>query len=283
MKIIYFKLLGLIFFSFLAFITYAQEKPIELSIGSIKTELKNKAIDFGIKYVESIDSLISRKGIFLGGKKSLFQASPEINVQSGTDDAFSSIDVKLQGLFIFFKTKTVAGVITPCSDCLFHTLPLAAGVETNNSFNVINGILEVGYVPWYQSMQKVPKLIKSTKIGVFVQGGQKFDWNNGGNAPVGGELDESKEKIDEAIFRLKGTFSMDTKNLFPKSWVGLVGSTDGWYDILNKEIYYTLSGKLRFYLSSNKKRFFDFKYQKGSGAPNFNQGDQYGMGLTVTF
>lgn len=283
MKNISFKSLVAISLCFLATIAYAQDKPLELSIGSIKTELKKNAIDFGIKYVESIDSLIKRKGIFLAGKTSLFQATPEINVQSGTEDAFSSIDIKLQGLFIFFKTTTVAGIMTPCTDCLLHTLPIATGIETNNNFNVINGILEVGYMPWYQSMQKMPRLIRSTKIGVFVQGGQKFDWSNVDNTPIGGELDESKEKIDEAIFRVKGTFAIDTKNLFPKSSIGIVGGADGWYDMLNDEIYYTLSGKLRFYFSNNKKRFFDIKYQKGSGAPNFNQGDQYGMGLTVTF
>ncbi len=283
MKNIFFKLTGIILFSFLTAVTSAQEKPLELSIGSIKTELKKNAIDFGIRYIESIDSLIKRKGLFLTGKTNLFQASPEINIQSGTEDAFSSIDIKLQGLFIFFKTTTIAGIETPCSACLLHTVPISAGVETNNNFNVLNGILELGYVPWYQSIQKVPKLLKSTKIGLFFQGGHKFDWNNVGNPPVGGELDESKEKIDGAILRLKGTFAIDSKNLFPKSWIGIVGGTDGWYDLLNDDFYYTLNGKLRFYFSSNKKRFFDIKYQKGSGAPNFNQGDQYGMGLTVTF
>jgi hypothetical protein len=52
---------------------------------------------------------------------------------------------------------------------------------------------------------------------------------------------------------------------------------------MNSEIYYTLEAKVRFYLSQQKDKFFDFEYQKGSGAPNFNQGDQFGIGLTVTF
>lgn len=42
-----------------------------------------------------------------------------------------------------------------------------------------------------------------------------------------------------------------------------------------------LMGKIRFYFSDDK--FFDLEYQKGSGAPNFNEGDQYGLVLTVTF
>jgi hypothetical protein len=69
---------------------------------------------------------------------------------------------------------------------------------------------------------------------------------------------------------------------FGGAGVGLAGKADCWYDFLNGEVYYTIQGKLRFYLTQNKDKFFDFKYQKGSGAPNFNQGDQFGMGLTVT-
>ena len=87
------------------------------------------------------------------------------------------------------------------------------------------------------------------------------------------------------IFRIKGSFAIDTKSLINISGVGvgLWGSADAWYDILNSEIYYRLEGTVRFFLSANKDKFFSLNYQKGSGAPNFNQGEQFGMGLTVTF
>ncbi|MCZ4222641.1 hypothetical protein [Pedobacter rhodius] len=78
---------------------------------------------------------------------------------------------------------------------------------------------------------------------------------------------------------------VNTNSLFELSGigVGLVGNGDVWYDFLNGQVYYTVQGKLRFYLTQNKDKFFEFKYQKGSGAPNFNQGDQYGLALTITF
>lgn len=268
-------------------LSFAQEKPLEISLGTIKTELKQNAIDFGIRYVQSLDSLFKRQDILLALDKSLFQVTPEFNVQSGTNDAFSSIDVKLSGLFMFFKTTTVAQQITPCTDCFMHLLPISAGVETNNTFSTINGIVEFGYVPWYQSpmMSKVPKWMKHTKIGIFLQAGYKFNIDTTNTSIVGGQIDDSKEAVDNSIFRAKGSFAIDTKSLFEINGVGvgIVGSTDGWYDFLNSEIYYTIKGSARFFLTQSKDKYFDLKYQKGSGAPNFNQGDQFGIGLTMTF
>ena len=82
-----------------------------------------------------------------------------------------------------------------------------------------------------------------------------------------------------------GGFGIETKSLFHISGVGvgLVGNADGWYDFLNSQIYYTVQGNLRLYLTAGEDKYFDFQYQKGSGAPNFNQGDQYGIGLTISF
>lgn len=281
-SLIFTSLLILVFNS-----VFAQDKPLELSLGTLKTELKQNAIDFGIRYVKSLDSLFSEQDIFLARRNSLFQATPEFNVQSGTDDAFSSIDIKMTGLFMFFKTTTISTIETPCTACYMHLLPISLGVESNSTFTSINGILEFGYVPWYQSarMDSVASWIKHTKVGVFFQGGYKFDLDSNGIDVVGGQIDESKEKINSEIFRIKGSFGVDSKSLFELNGVGfgLVMSSDVWYDFLNSEIYYTVSGKARFYLTQNNDRFFDLKYQKGSGAPNFNEGDQFGLGLTLAF
>jgi len=268
-------------------LAYAQDKSLNISLGTVKTDLKQNAIDFGIKYMKSFDSLFKKQDILLSGKNSLFQITPEFNVVSGTNDAFSSIDIKLSGLFMLFKTTEIAEVTTPCTDCYMHLVPLSAGIETNNTFTSVNGILEFGYVPWYQSpmMSKVPKLLKHTKVGIFLQTGYKINIDNIGIEPVGGQIDESKETVDKGILRTKGSFVVDTKSLFEINGVGvgLVGSTDGWYDFLNDEVYYSVKGTARFYLIVNKDYFFDLKYQNGSGAPNFNQGEQFGMGLTMAF
>ena len=266
---------------------FGQEKPIQIDLSTIKTELKQNAISVGINYIKSLDNIFKIQDPLWIADHSLFQVTPQFNVQTGTNDAFSAINAKVTGLFMTFKDTTIAGQKTPNLERGFQTFPISIGIETNNKFNIINGIVEAGWVPWYQTQgnKRTPKWLKSTKFGIFIQGGYKFGVDNTGATSVGGEKDESKEKADNAIFRAKSSFGINTKSLFELSGVGvgLVGNADAWYDFLNGQIYYTVQGKVRFYLTQNKDKFFDFQYQKGSGAPNFNEGDQYGLGLTVTF
>ena len=288
MKKTYKKLCITLSFVLMISSAFAQEKSVQLELGTIKTELKQNAINIGINYVRSLDSLFKIQDILLTGNSSLFQLTPQFNVQTGTGDAFSSINAKLTGIIICFSKTTVAGQITPNTSKAFQTFPISAGIETNNKFNIINGIIEAGWVPWYQTQgnTKTPTFLKHTKFGLFVQGGYKYSVDTTGKTAVGGEIDQSKEKADNSIFRAKGSFGIDTKSLFELSGVGvgvgLVGNADGWYDFFNGQVYYAIQGKMRFYLAQNKDKYFDLKYQKGSGAPNFNQGDQFGIGLTVT-
>jgi hypothetical protein len=268
-------------------ISYAQEKPLEVSMGTIKTVLNKNAIDFGVRFAQPFGSLFKQQDILLAGKNSLFQATPEFNIQSGTEDAFSSVDLKLSGLFMFFKNTEIGGQVTPCTNCYMHILPLSAGIETNNTFSVINGIVEFGYVPWYQSpmMNNVPDWIKYTKIGFFLQGGYKFSLDTANVNLAGGKIDESKEAAEDGIFRAKGSLAINTKSLFEINGVGVgfIHDSDVWYDILNRVTYYRIDETVRLYLTQDKDKYFDLKYQIGSGAPNFNQGDQFGMKLTITF
>lgn len=266
---------------------FSQDKPIRVDLAAIKTELRENAIAFGINYVKSLDSLFSYQDMLFDQDNSLFQLTPRFKIQSGDGDAFSSINAAISGIYMRFRDTTVAGIITPNTSRGFHTFPVSAGIETNNKFNIINGIVEAGWVPWYQTQgnRKTPELLKHTKFGLFIQAGYKFSIDTTGNMSTGGETDQSLEKTDNAIFRTKGSFGIDTQSLFEISGVGvgLVGTADGWYDFLNSQVYYTVQANVRFYLTNDKERFFDFKYQKGSGAPNFNEGDQFGMGLTLMF
>lgn len=266
----------------------AQDNPVLINIGAIKTTLKEKAIGIGIDYAKALNDILAENTPITSGDKWLFTVAPEINVITGNEDAFSSINAKVSGLFmVHHGDTTIAGIPTPNSARGFNTFPLSLGIESNNKFNIINGIAEIGWVPWYQvaADNGTPNWLKWTKFGVFLQGGYKFKLDTPGRVAIGGEIDESMEKKDHEIFRVKGSFGVDTKKLFEIGavGVGLVGTADGWYDFLNSAIYYTVQGTVRLYLTENRDKFFDFKYQKGSGAPNFNEGDQYGMGLTVTF
>ncbi|MCB9251168.1 MAG: hypothetical protein H6605_01770 [Flavobacteriales bacterium] len=271
---------------FVCLTLFAQEKPLKLSFGTLTTELRNNALNLGIDYARSFDSIFKTSDIFLTGSNHLFQISPDISVLSGTEDAFSAIEFKMSGMFMFFKTKEIFGILTPCTDCPMHIMPVSAGLESNSTFSFVNFLLEYGYVPWYQSPKnkKLPNWIKKTKCGIFLQGGYKTGLgqtvdNNGGAE------DESNEKVNNALFRAKVNASFDSKRMLRigGSGIGFKASANLWYDFLNTSIYHNFAGTMRFFLSANSDNSFDLNYSKGSGAPNFNQGEQFGAGITLNF
>lgn len=268
-----------------------------LSVSSIRTDLKASAIALAISYAQAWDSVFVIKDIQISptSKNSLFQLTPEINVLTGTSDAFSSINIKAQGFAMFFRDTTVAGLRTVNSRRMFHLMPVSAGLESNNTFGVINGVAEVGYAPWYQitGNSRITPFMRTTRIGIFLQSGYKFKNDTTGQYLKGGDVVQGKERQDKVIFRTKGSFVIDAnKPILTLGFLqaGVVGAADLWYDFVNRAWYHRVEGKLRLYMptagnkpNSLKRQYLDFAYQKGSGAPNFNQGDQYGIGLTVAF
>ena len=61
----------------------------------------------------------------------------------------------------------------------------------------------------------------------------------------------------------------------------------GWYEFLDGEFYYALRVSAGFVLleSPTRKRetLWQFAIEKGSGEPNFNEGNQYGTALKIVF
>ncbi len=255
---------------------------VQVTLGASKTELKNNAITIGLSYLQSFDSVLNNEHLIVG-KRSGFLITPEMNIQAGTEDAFSAIEIKASGLLMTFKTKTVSGILTPDLTKTFHTFPINLGVETNSGFNFVNGILEVGYVPWFMAGSKsVSEIINHSKFGFYLQGGYKFKIDTSGSKPVGGEIDQSQEDLKSSILRAKGEFGIDTKPILNVNGlrVSILGDAKVWYDFINGVFYHKLDGRARFHLTNTNS--LDFIYQKGAGAPTFNEGDMWGVGLTVT-
>jgi len=257
---------------------------LQVTIAASKTELKDNAITIGLTYLRSFDSLFGDQEHFIPGKKSFFLITPELDIQTGTADAFSSITAKATGLISTFKTTTVAGLTTPDFNKTFHVFPVSIGAETNNLFNNINGIFEVGWIPYYQSYgRSSPDWVKKTNFGIFLQAGYKFGIDSMGRTTIGGEIDKSEERPDRGILRAKGEFGINTGELLTISGlkIGLVANAEGWYDALNSAVYHKLEGRARFFL--NATQYVDLLFSKGSGAPLFNQAFQAGVGLTLSF
>lgn len=264
------------------FLAMGARSQVNVDLSAMKTDLKENAIKVGIHYLQTWDSLFKIQDVYQARKHSLMQFTPSFDVVTGTADAFSSITAKVSGMWMFFKTKQLAG--TPAVDVekTWHIVPVSAGIETNNRFDVVNGIFEVGWIPWYQSYYKQsPEWIKNTTLAFFVQAGYKFSKDTAGK--VGGEVDESKEPESQGIVRLKGDVSANIFNpvTIGTFRLGLVGGATVWYDVLNTAIYHKIDADLRFFVSGDN--FISLKYEKGSGAPLFNTGDQWGIGLSVSF
>ncbi len=115
-------------------------------------------------------------------------------------------------------------------------------------------------------------------MGVFLQTGYKFGDSSNWNPD-----DQSQEAMRSGILRARGSFSINTRDVITVDAfrVGIVGKTNVWYDFVNRKFHSQIVGTARLRLTPTM--FVDVEYQKGSGAPNFNDGDQFGTGLSILF
>jgi len=268
--------------------------PLDISLGSIKTEAEQAALGILVKYSENIDSnylLLNAKpknfDIDSDDSGWLFDISPEIEIQTGDADAFNGIIAKITGNYIRFDLKKIEyegqkPVITPDSSKLFHVYPISVGFESDRNFQNVSGLLEAGYIPFYSKW----KLGLQHKVGIFIQGGYKFENDEDDNATpnIGGAVNESEEKPGDEIARIK--FDAGTDLTLPflskgKYNIHFIPRARLWYDLINSEVYHKYEAVLK--LTLGKDRSFDLRYEDGSGAPNFNEGEQFSANISFKY
>lgn len=246
----------------------------EISFGAVKTELEKSAVAYVIKHSPKDD-------IYVADKTSFIDMSPIIEIQTGGDDSFNGLVAKLQGHKVLTKSidDPRLGSIT-CAECSFHVIPFAIGMETDANMENISLLGEIGYFPvGRQNSEGKPRFgLSGPRIGFFLQAGYKFN-NKEGSVGSGGADDESSEEPDSNLARAK----VDIRGKFggKTNFFNLIPNVRGWYDFINSETYYKAEAIVRLNITNDKS--FDLKYEKGSGAPNFNKGEQFTAGLTMTF
>lgn len=258
------------------------QAQLTIDLGTVKTTNKATAISIGISYFRSLDSIWKLKDIDFVGKHSIFSINPEFNVRFGSADAFNSIQAKVVGSFISFKTIDWKGYKAPDYSKTMGYFPIALGVEANSAFTIYNGIFEAGYQPFYQSeTNNVGSVLRHTNLGLWIQAGYKFKGDSTATPLTGGAKDESSEKYNSTIVRAKGHFGIDTKDFLKavNFSMGLVGNADVWYDMINSRFYHKIDAIGRIYLQNGA--WIDLVYSKGAGAPTFNSNEQYGVGFKV--
>jgi hypothetical protein len=260
----------------------AGRAPISLSVGPARTDAGAGALRY---VVELLTRGVSAEDVQLNLRNGFFYFSPDARIEAGEADVLSSLVVRLAGSFAFFHVTEVAGIPTPDTR-FFHTLPVALSAETDRSFRNVNVLAEAGYSPWFQG--SVPRFLRTLSAGVFAQGGYKFrlaDRAAVNDSIRNGSTDQSSEQPASALFRLKASVRLRpgmVLQLFGDAFgFGLGGQADGWYDLANGDTYYRAEGTMRVKLMTG--RFLDFAWQKGSGAPLFNTGEQFSANLTLVF
>jgi len=252
-----------------------------LSIGYLKTELGKNAVGLGIEYAKKLQP---RLELFKPGHRSLLSFTPDLSILTGSDDAFNGVVAKYTGNILVFDTTSISGIPgIPDLSKTFHNFPVSAGIETNQNFTFINGLLEIGYIPWYQNNKNLHFIWRHTKAGIFLQGGYKSALNDSISFE-GGATDESSEKTDHALLRAKAVIGFSPVFYFNQTkqlGCSLIGNATAWFDFLHGKVYYKLQGKVRVILT--KDYALDMGFEKGSGAPNFNQGEQFTTQLTIRF
>ncbi|HMV10879.1 MAG TPA: hypothetical protein PK325_03065 [Cyclobacteriaceae bacterium] len=272
-----------IFFILLCIGTAAVGQDSNVSMGYVKTELEKSAVNFAVDYAKNLTQTLAA---FKGNTRSLLSFTPEIKVLVGSNDSFNGITAKYVGNIMVFDTTSV-GVIhgVPNLGKTFHNFPIAVGFESDQRFTFVNVLTEIGYVPWYQNDKKIWSGFRQTKVGVFLQAGYKKAASDSTQMQEGGAADESEEKTDSGLFRVKLSAGFSPTIYFNKQTkeygFSLIGNGNIWYDFLNSAVYYKIAGKLRLILK--KDYYLDFGYEKGSGAPNFNEGEQFTTNLTIRF
>jgi hypothetical protein len=259
------------------FFSVSASAQLTIDLGTVKTADKNTAVNVGISYFRSLDSIWKTKDLSIIGKHSIFSFNPQFDIRFGTQDAFSSIQGKLVGSFMSFKTKDFEGFTSPDFSRTVNVYPVAIGVESNSSFTTYNGIFEAGYTPYNPNSG----LLKYSTFGIWLQGGYKFRGDSVATQLTGGAKDQSYEAVRSGIMRVKSSLGVDTKGIVNAQGVnlGFSGKADVWYDVVNQKFYHKLDAIATFYLSNGA--WINAVYSKGAGAPTFNNSDQYGVGFKV--
>ncbi len=265
------------------------EKLSELSLGLVQTELEKSAINFAFDHIPWFgkDSSLT----ILGDNWMFARLGYELSIKQGGNDAFDSIVGSSKWFTIIGKNPDITGDS-------FFLVPFGGGFEADRNADNVAIIGEIGLVPVWRLKQQagVDKPTHygygTNRAGIFIQTGYKTtsDSDDMPAMSVGGDDSDNKEDEGELL-----RFKLDVRHQFnilgySNDTIIFLPNAKAWYDVINDEIYYHAEAKIKIKLPEwpilseiTGKKSLDFSYEKGSGAPNFNEGDQFSANLSIQF
>lgn len=275
----------------------------DLNIGISRTEAGTAAVNLAAGLFKNYESILNSDSLIWGDNWYLY-FRPQADVLYGSSDAFNGFSLKMTGLGRFFETTILApadtntdgtispAVIGPNLDKVSWAIPLSAGVETNKDFKNYNVVGEIGLLPWYKPLaykakgKVLKQLCNSINIGLFFQGGSKFGKQGISDTDTtnSGSVVEAKETPSKGIARIKASAIMHPTLLSSKTGGFSLNAhfeAHYWFDLINKAHYYQLQAG--FLIKIMKNIGVELKYLKGSGAPNFNDGNQFTSNIILSF
>jgi len=267
----------------------AAQTPVggEISWTYIRTELERDALGFVAEVLPKLN-----QASYFANDNFAGYLGPSVEVRTGGDDAFDSFVARLHGFVLLPRPLDEEG--EPNNFGWVHVIPFSLGLETDRSFRTPIMLAEAGWTPIgprgkidenHPERSQRFGLAPDRAFGLFFQAGYKFDFRDSSGVAsddltdAGGLTNSSEEEPDHGIARVKGVI---VYGISLADRVSILPRATGWYDIVNSEVYYRLEARIRVNIVLGKSAL-DFGYEKGSGVPNFNEGDQFSTGLTMAF
>lgn len=254
-----------------------QQGITELSVGAGSKTGSDSASGQGqLKYEVPIGTFQGRSSC--GKGVGFYDFRPDVLIQYSDDSLFDSVQMGLDGVYGVTPCKVVDGRDEWNFLGLSHVFLFGAGIETDSKIENVNGILEIGYVPYYPGLfgESRIKYGPNVLLGFFLQAGYKFD--TGGDDGEDLENKGGSEVSDTEIGRAKTRLQLS----FPLSdALELVGDFSLWYDFVNDDVYD--KSEFGFRVKVAEDQFVDLLYNNGSGAPNFLTGEKFSASYTIRF
>ncbi len=274
---------------------------VSISVGSLLTDLEVGAVRLAAEYSEDLPDIFLPRYDAVRQRGSLWDLSPSLTILTGDHDSFNGVVARLAGNYMQFGVvyvdeagrvvhpSTPDAIRTPATapNQTLHIVQVALATETDRGFHTISTLVEVGYTPRLIADRQPGRWLELVSAaGIFLQGGGKFAVHEANLVLPGGGADQSLETTDSGLLRVRGELEA-VRDLWRASTAGgdrgfrLLANGTGWWDVANAEPYHRLELIAEFYGIGG--RAFDFRYENGSGAPHFNQGDQFSANITVRF